>query len=783
MSKRKKIISFVYKKVSSMKKTSLLIAILLAAFLAPGMKSLKMVVGPEVWFEKDAPILKELDEFSRTFGNDETVVIALHTEKGDVFTPKTIKAVQKLTDELYEVEDVIRVESISNYNHIDAVEDEIIIVPLFDDEAQYTQPQLDQKRNTVKKTDELMGKMISKDLKTTLIFTHMKPYFKGHPNHTVIHQQVEKLKDKYQSEDYRILISGSVPVAAIGKKISMADISLYSPLFLLMVILLLYFYFRSLGGVVIPLIVISLTLMTTFGIMGHMNLKFNMLTFITPLALMAIAIADSIHFISAFYRSRMKEDKEEALKHSFGKNFYPTLVTSLTTAFGFFSLATVELIPIRTLGLVSGMGTLIAWVISILVVIPLLSYMDSKGRNSHSLQLSKESISTIVDFIFENKYKVLSGFTITILLAVLMSSRTQVNFNFFKSLKEDVSVSQANDFLLKELGGVGGPEIVIDSGKDNGAKDPAFLMKVDQFSKWILDRKEVNSVGSVTDVVKKMNKIINGNQESFKIIPAKKETVAELLFLYTMGLPEGTNINHLISLNQRKLRMSVLWNIQDAVESKIHMNEIKSYADSIGLNIFISGKIKLYQKINDTIVSSLVKSMAIALFAITLFISLILRSIKMGLFSLIPNMIPLIYGGASLYLLGNYIDSGVVVVLSVCLGIAVDDTIHFLTHFIQGKKDNLPLKQNIKEIFHGTGNALIITTVILFFGFGLFGFSNYIPNSNFGILSSIILSSALILDLFLLPTLIIISDKFLGSKTIESAAHSPIGDCNELQRQ
>ena len=199
----------------------------------------------------------------------------------------------------------------------------------------------------------------------------------------------------------------------------------------------------------------------------------------------------------------------------------------------------------------------------------------------------------------------------------------------------------------------------------------------------------------------------------------------------------------------------------------------------IDLDIFITGKIKLYQKINDTIVSSLTKSMMIALIAITLFISLILGSFKLGLLSLIPNIIPLIFGGASLYLLGNYIDSGVVVVLSVCLGIAVDDTIHFLTNYLEGQEKGLSLKDNLKEIFHGTGNALIITTVILFFGFGIFSFSNYIPNSNFGILSAIILSSALILDLFLLPVLIIMTDKFLIKKKKTS---NQLGGVNEAQR-
>ena len=436
---------------------------------------------------------------------------------------------------------------------------------------------MNEKAQKVKASNELIGKLVSANMKTSLIFGHMKPYFTGHPNHSKIHNQVKKIIHKYKNEKlFKFYLSGSVPIAAVGKKISMEDISLYSPLFILIIMFLLFVYFRSLAGIVIPLAVITLTLITTFGLMGYLDLKFNMLTFITPLALMAIAIADSIHFISSYYRIRENHDTKTSLQRAFNKNFYPTMVTSLTTAFGFFSLSTVELIPIRTLGLVSGLGTLLAWVYSVIIIIPLLSYLSHKSVKSNKLQLSKAKIDTIVDLLFEKRWKIMSIFTILLITAITLTSKTSVNFNFFKSLNSDVPVTQANTFLLKNFGGVAGPEIVLNSGKPNGAKNPLFLKKVELLSNWIITKKEVNSVSSMLDVIKKMNRVINNNKSEYFTIPKKQETVAELLFLYTMGLSEGTNINHMISLDQQKLRMTILWDVQDAVESKILMTPVFS---------------------------------------------------------------------------------------------------------------------------------------------------------------------------------------------------------------
>ena len=730
-----------------------------------GINKLSLAIGPEVWFPKNSDILNELDEFARLFGNDESVVIAVHSKNG-IFTPEAIKVVDEVTENLWQVQDILRVESLINYNHSYTEDDEIIIEPLFSETKNLTNDILTKKEKTALDQDQLVGRLISKDAKTTLIFGHLKPFFKERPDHKKIDTAVKKLLEPYQSEEIKIYITGTIAITAEGRDVVFSDLNTFTPLLLLMILILLVFYFRSVVGVLVPIVIVVSTLITSFGIMGHLGLQFNTLTFVTPMSLMAIAIADSIHFIATYYRNRKEQNKHDALRNSFIKNFYPTLLTSITTSIGFFSLLTADLLPIKTLGIVSGIGTLMAWFLTIIILPPLMNLFASEQANSRSFQFNIHLIEKVVDFLLKTKIPLILFFSIVLVFTTYLTSISKVNYNFFAGLKKQVQVTRANQFLLDNFGGALGPELIIDSGEANGVKNPVFLRKVEALQQWITKLPEVNSASSFVNIVKRMNSVLEGDKTK-ETIPELQSTVAELHFLYTLGLPQGMNINHMMSLDQRKIRMSVLWTIQSALESEVRVKEIEQKAKELGLNAFVTGRVKLYQTINDTIVNSLMSSMGIALFCITLFITIFLRSLSIGLFSLIPNLFPLLVGLSYLKLTNHDIDSGVVVVLSVCLGIAVDDTLHFLTHFLEGREKNLTLRENFISVLHGTGNSLIITTVVLCLGFGIFAFSNHITNSNFGILSAIILACALVFDLVLLPTLIMATNKFLKFEKVQ----------------
>jgi predicted RND superfamily exporter protein len=263
-------------------------------------------------------------------------------------------------------------------------------------------------------------------------------------------------------------------------------------------------------------------------------------------------------------------------------------------------------------------------------------------------------------------------------------------------------------------------------------------------------------------VVKDLNQKFNQNDPAFYKIPDSQEMIAQFLFLYSMNLPEGLDINNRVTVDFETMRLTVMWNIPDAHHSVIEIDKINAKAKELGLNAYVSGQMPLYHRLNGHVVDTFFSSMSLAIVLVALFMIIILRSFKMGLFSMIPNVIPLTFGGAIMYLNSTNIDLGAAINYSVCLGVVVDDTIHFLFDYSRRRKSGLSIQESIVQVFVYTGPALVLTTVILAVGFGMFYFSDFVPNINFGFYCAIIFICALIMDIIFLPALLLLNQKKLN---------------------
>ena len=219
-----------------------------------------------------------------------------------------------------------------------------------------------------------------------------------------------------------------------------------------------------------------------------------------------------------------------------------------------------------------------------------------------------------------------------------------------------------------------------------------------------------------------------------------------------------------MDIKQREIRLSLLWSVQNSKESLERIDEIEEKAKSLSLNSVSTGKPVLFQRMNSYVVDTFATSMGMALGLITLILIVVFKSFKMGLLSLIPNFIPIILGGGLLTLIGTPVDVGCAIVASVTLGIAVDDTIHFLSHYSKLIRSGVGRTEALTEVISGTGVALIVTTMILVSGFGLFMFASLTPNKNFGILSSFVLFLALVCDLVVLPCIVLTFENLTGKR-------------------
>ncbi|MBT3584756.1 MAG: MMPL family transporter, partial [Halobacteriovoraceae bacterium] len=668
--------------------------LLLLCILAPGLANFKEAYDVRIWFRETDPNIKILDQFERKFGNDENLVIVLHSPSG-VFDPSTAETIRSLTEDLLaSVHQVIRVDSLSNYNYTYADGDEIIVEPFFPDPGEeISQELLDQKKKTALAHKVMPGYLVSKDTKSAMLFARLVPTLDGSPNYRKIVADARKLlKDKYQGkDDHQFHILGEAAVNDAFREIGNRDVEIIVPILFLLIILYMLFVFRSVKATLLPLVIIGMSIVMTLGLCFMMGMVYNSILTILPTILIAISIADSVHVIVTYFQFRaLGIDSFDAAYKATHKNIIPTFLTSISTMIGFFSLTMTELVPIRQLGILAGIGCALAWIITIFFLCPLLTKINFKVPKTFTHTKDVDGASPLAHLLVQKLKRYITPILVIFVLATGIStylgSLSKVNSNPYEYFLEGMSLRVGNDFVRDNFGGNAGPEIIIYAGSktnpiEDGIKNPEFLRKVENYKNWIDSQSYVNKTVDIIDIIKDMNKSLYGGKEEQYKIPSTQKGVAEQLFLYSMSLPQGMDLNNRMTLKYDAMRMSVLWSIFDTRGWLHHADLFEKKAAELGLHVEITGKFLLFQRMMGYVVETFVKSVSMAVILIALLMMLVFRSVKIGLLSMLPNLIPLAFGGAFMKIMGIDLNIGSALVSSVCLGIAVDDTIHFLSAY------------------------------------------------------------------------------------------------------
>ncbi|EQC48970.1 sterol-sensing domain of SREBP cleavage-activation [Bacteriovorax sp. BSW11_IV] len=745
-------------------KKCLLFGALIVAVFLPFMLNIGFDFGAKVWFRKTDPYIKALDRFEKHFGNDESMAVIIEGST-DVFSPEFQKLLFEITDKVWTIPGIIRSESLVNYHWSYSKGDDITTEAFIDKEKINDLKYLEQRKEEAQKHSTISNLYISNDYKSTIIYGRVVHTPDKETDFNKIYLGAQDILAPYMNKDgFKIHLFGQPTVSYHFQDLSFSDLRTLVPVLLALVIFYLIFCFRTFNGVFIPMCVIACSLAVTGGLIGIFGIKVNTLTFILPSILIAISIADCVHLIASYYKYRAEGiSLQLACEYAMMKNLWPIFLTTLSTAIGFFSLVSSDIVPVSDVGLLAGIGTTFALIFSYLFTVPLIVLTNDQGKQTllDKNLMTKEKVKKYVTFIDRFKGPILISFTLIFIGLGYAAVQNEINSNPYHYFTEEDEVTITNDFALEAFGGVGGPELVFDSGENDGIKNPQFLKQVDSFLAWIGDMSHVNKAASIIDVLKEMNKSLYGGDEKEFRINDSQEVIAQELFLYTMGLPQGLDLNDRIDIGNRFLRSTVMWDIQNSKESLEQVEVFEKEALKRGLKMEVTGKPILFHRMNEHVVNTFFTSMFFALLIITGLLIFIFKNIGVGLMSLIPNVVPVIAGAGILTLLSKPIDVGCAIVASVTLGIAVDDTIHFLFNYRAFRDRGLNAFEAIVDVLHTTGFALIVTTVILVSGFGVFMFAHLVPNINFGILCAFVLSVALLCDLVLLPALILWTNQLM----------------------
>ena len=723
---------------------------LVVALLSLSLKDLAFEGSYKIWFDKDSKIIKDYEVFRSRFSGDDTFIVAFKDDNG-IFTQKAVQTILRLTDAFKKIEGVRKVESLSNYQYISSEGDDIIV-----EDFLYGDENLTQKKKLALKDNLILDQLISKDGKTTMIAVSLSERIGSDEtvNIAVFEKLQMLLKEESQRSGYRFYLTGIPAVTASLVTISQGDAMVLMPLAVVTVVVFLFLIFRSVLGVLIPSVVIVYTFLIVLSIQMLLGYKLNNFTVNIPSFITAIAIADAMHLYLAwiYYKIQGKTTKE-ALVKALQSNIVPMALTSFTTAVGFATLGFSAIEPVATLGIAITSGAVLAFGLSVTIVPAILLTLRDEYKAAPVRILNLSDIKGYGAFIAHNDKKIVFGFLVLIVSVSLGLFKLEVDSNSIKYFAKDTVVRSGAEFVEKNLTGSMRYEIIVDSQKNEGVKDPKFLETIERFENALKMRfVHVRFSTSLKDIVVRMQKVLNPDANSS--IPKEKKLVAQYLLLYSMSLPQGMELNDKIDTKERYLRLSINTDIVDTSKDLEMIEWIKNYFTSkTPYKADVQGQTAIFAYMQSSVTKTLILSIAMTLAIVALTMLLIFKNFKMLWLFLIPNIAPIVIVGGVMGFLGISVDIGIAISAAVILGIAVDDTIHFFSRYFESIKIR-SFEESIDYVLSHSGNAMILTTFVLSLTFAVFGVSSFVPNVNFAIVTVSALNIALLFDLVLVPALL-----------------------------
>ncbi len=710
----------------------------------------------DIWLESSDPAYRAYMAYQDQFESEEFIILVFHGP--DIFSQQNLQVLQRLTLGLENIEGIDRVMSLTNAEELRSLSDGTLeSVPLVGTEIPSDSETIKKIRDYALNSPFYIDNLISRDAETTAVYGIVSDRDIGARRRML--EKIEVMVRAEEKENHKIYLSGSPVMDAEFERMSEEDSITFTFVTSFMIVAILYILYRSLSGVFLPLLVVGLATIWTLGLYGFLGHTLNMMTIMLPAVILAISVADAIHLMCQYNDEHLERpgDKQQALIRTLGKVGVPCLFTSMTTAIGFGSFIISEIGPVRLNGVFTALGIMLAFLVTVTLLPALLCYLKPlkithrKGEGGDWVSRWLEASIRVVDR--RPKAIICIGFVVLVisLIGITKLKRETNSIEFFKKTSPfRISL----EFIEKKLTGTFSLEILFE-GPPDSLKDPAVLAKVEDLRDYLHAQPSITKTLHINDLLMEMNRIMHDGDEAFYTLPATRNEVAQYLLLYEMTGGETLNMlmNHDHSLARLSIR-SISMPIESAKEliEALAQRLERSFNGPVQANI--TGIVPLWIKVDSYLLTSQTQSFFIAATGIFIMMCILMRSLRVGLLSMIPNLFPIVVTMGVMGWTGIRLDTATIMITSVALGIAVDDTIHFLARF----RRELAICNDYDEALHRTirtiGRAIFFTSIILFWGFISLTFGHFKPTIYFGFLTSLTMIVALVGDIFLLPVLL-----------------------------
>jgi len=780
-------------------KTLFLVAALVAGLVSQ-LPKLVLDTSTEGFLHEKDPTLIDYNKFREQFGRDELILLTVQSK--DVFAPEFLQKLRALHRELVDntpyLDDIT---SLINARNTRGSKGELLVEDLLENWPLDKQ-QLAEIKQRALANPTYRNMLLSDDATITTVVLKTDAYvseqgmddalagfdegameldptaiaerkpLSDEQNSEVV-QKVNAIAAKYQADDFHIYLAGSPVVTDYLKKSMQSNMRKFMGMALIAISIFLFLLFRRISGVILPLLTVILSLLSTMGLMAIAGIPVKIPTQILPSFLLAVGIGASVHLMAVFFqrlqhlhegkeRTESDSHKEAAISYALGHSGLAIVMTSLTTAAGLASFAGAEVAPISDLGIVASIGVMISLLFTLVLTPALLSVLPLMAKTSESSAVRHQRMDNLMLGI-ANFATRRSGLILVISAVVMvfgLSGAMQVKFSHkpFEWLPLDNPSRIATDFVNENMRGASTVEVVVDSGEKNGFYKPERMQGLaklgDEVSTIVQGELYVGKTLSLADILKEINQALNENRKAFYTIPDDRQLIAQEFLLFENS--GSDDLEDFVDSQFSKTRFTIKMPWADAILYKDFLDDVESrfrrvFGDDI--SITLTGINALLSRTMSATIYSMAESYVIAAVVITLMMILLIGNIRIGLVSMLPNLTPIILTLGLMGWLHLPLDLFTMLIGSIAIGLAVDDTIHFMHNYRRYHHDTGDVDEAVRRTLLSTGRAMFATTVVLATGFFLYMGADMSNLRNFGLLTGFTIIVALLADFFLAPAL------------------------------
>lgn len=716
--------------------------ILTVVFFMKMKENSRMETDLDEYMPQDHPAFVYSDMAEEWFGINDGIIVALENKSG-IYNTETLDTLTKLTKRLQKMEQINKADVTSLYtaDNIIGTEDGMD-VKAFYKRVPKTQKKLDLLQQNVRNNEMIFGRLVSEDETVTIIIAEIEDGVFTQE----FYNEILDLAASYQTDEITVYVAGRPIVEGTMALLGPADMKKMVPIVLLVITIVLFLTLRSIKSTILTMFVVFLSTIWVFGLMAMVGIPIYAVSTMIPVMLIAIGVADGIHLYShlqLFLMHNPLATKKEAVSDMISKMGTPVIMTSITTAVGFVSLLTSQVYPIKYFGLFTAFGVVMAMVFSLVFIpagimafgLPKVKAAKKKSGGSGSHLADKLTAAIL-------KYKRFSiiGTAILIIVMVFGMQKIWINSSFLEKFEKDSDIVLTDQFINSHFGGTTSLNLILDAdGKLDVFKRPEVLNLVEEMQNDLVSSLQVvgNSF-TLTDYVKRMNKVMNADDEAFNSIPDDQNMIAQYLLLYEMsGDPE--NLNAVVDYDYAKLNVTFQLKSDNSKAINSAIDIIHTYDEAfadLGIVIKYAGSGYKGLVFTNLILEGQVMSLILSIIIVVILLSLMFKKIVIGLIGAVPILITAIIGFGTMGFLNIPLNTTTALLSSIAIGIGID----YAVHFIEQYRHNAETSNNSLEIAQKTmahsGRAISLNAVVVIIGFMVLVFSVFPPNRELGALVS-----------------------------------------------